>query len=307
MERLVWVNYEYWNVLYFDISVHMHFPSHFQISYTLTITHGASVQLSSVSVNALLGFHSQRVPKSMGRIDVLLTSRLNGSPDSYCSWVPIPTLTQHRSNGFYHIKNPNRIWNHSFEPVPSPNAVCPIKYLSCDQIKKCSNGPRCSIQFSFPADLWFSIWAIFMESLWTNIQNCMLFAAQQQLLLGLVIGDREVTEYYTLHGMYIEYCITQSEVKNLFEAKVLSLLIWGSAELKPSQKKLQFWVQFGFGSAYHSTVQLIGSCWSWLDVRFRSQPESWLVGTDLNVAITWVGLGLCAAEPHHFSSCLRVN
>ena len=31
------------------------------------------------------------------------------------------------------------------------------------------------------------------------------------------------------------------------------------------------------------------------------------VGTDLSAVITWVGLGLCAAEPHHFSSCVRVN
>jgi hypothetical protein len=32
-----------------------------------------------------------------------------------------------------------------------------------------------------------------------------------------------------------------------------------------------------------------------------------IVGTDLSAVITWVGLGLCAAEPHHFSSCVRVN
>jgi len=32
-----------------------------------------------------------------------------------------------------------------------------------------------------------------------------------------------------------------------------------------------------------------------------------IVGTDLSVVITWVGLGLCAAERHHFSSCVRVN
>jgi len=31
------------------------------------------------------------------------------------------------------------------------------------------------------------------------------------------------------------------------------------------------------------------------------------VGTDLSAVIMWVGLGLCAAEPHHFSSCVRVN
>jgi len=31
------------------------------------------------------------------------------------------------------------------------------------------------------------------------------------------------------------------------------------------------------------------------------------VGTDLSAAITWVGLGLYVAEPHHFSSCVRVN
>jgi hypothetical protein len=31
------------------------------------------------------------------------------------------------------------------------------------------------------------------------------------------------------------------------------------------------------------------------------------VGTGLSTVITWVGLGLCAAEPHHFSSCVRVN
>jgi hypothetical protein len=35
--------------------------------------------------------------------------------------------------------------------------------------------------------------------------------------------------------------------------------------------------------------------------------EVMCVGTDLSAVITWVGLGLCAAEPHHFSSCVRVN
>jgi hypothetical protein len=31
------------------------------------------------------------------------------------------------------------------------------------------------------------------------------------------------------------------------------------------------------------------------------------VGTDLSAVITWVGLGLCAVEPRHFSSCVRVT
>jgi hypothetical protein len=38
-----------------------------------------------------------------------------------------------------------------------------------------------------------------------------------------------------------------------------------------------------------------------------ADDEVHFVGTDLSAVITWVGLGLCAAEPHHFSSCVRVN
>jgi len=40
--------------------------------------------------------------------------------------------------------------------------------------------------------------------------------------------------------------------------------------------------------------------------RLHRSPDAF-VGTDLSAVITWVGLGLCAAEPHHFSSCVRVN
>jgi len=36
-------------------------------------------------------------------------------------------------------------------------------------------------------------------------------------------------------------------------------------------------------------------------------PPCRSVGTDLSAVITLVGLGLCAAEPHHFSSSVRVN
>jgi hypothetical protein len=31
------------------------------------------------------------------------------------------------------------------------------------------------------------------------------------------------------------------------------------------------------------------------------------VGTHLSAVITWIGVGLCAAEPHHIRSCVRVN
>jgi len=133
-----------------------------------------------------------------------------------------------------------------------------------------------------PPVLLIVIWWIFLELLWKTPRFLDYFTVTQWIMIGSQNGQQEVKVYPKLHLLHIYHIVVQSELKYLFEAKVLSSCKWDSTGCKTRPKYCTMRcgsdleplviVWFGFGTTCHCAVRFLAGSRDQSGPQFRFQP-----------------------------------